>query len=368
MEFLHTADWQIGMKAAAIGDMGEKVRRTRVESAERVIKLARENTAEFVVVAGDTFEDNAVARVLVQKVADILEHFLGPVFVIPGNHDPLGPGSVWDHPAWKSAKNVTVLLDETPVDVPGGVLFPCPTAQKHGVKDPTAWILPQRGEQIRIGVAHGTVEGAPVEEQYFPIPRDAAAKRMLDYLALGHWHSFASYPDTTGATRMAYSGTHEPTKFGERDSGNALLVEISTPGTPPALRRLKSGTLDWIQLDENLRETADLARIQAQVQSMTSPDKTLFNLRLKGLIGAEGRTVLSGIEDLCSSRFLWSSINADQLNASPQDSAWISDMLPGVVHETAARLRDQAAAGGPPARIALRALHELYAILQRDRQ
>jgi DNA repair exonuclease SbcCD nuclease subunit len=52
-------------------------------------------------VAGDTFEDNGVDRVIVQKVADILAGFVGPVYVIPGNHDPLVPGSVRDHPAWR---------------------------------------------------------------------------------------------------------------------------------------------------------------------------------------------------------------------------------------------------------------------------
>jgi type I restriction enzyme R subunit len=49
-----------------------------------------------------TYKHNGVDRVLVQKVADILAGFGGMVYVIPGNHDPLVPGSVWEHPAWKS--------------------------------------------------------------------------------------------------------------------------------------------------------------------------------------------------------------------------------------------------------------------------
>jgi DNA repair exonuclease SbcCD nuclease subunit len=94
MRFLHTADWQIGMKAAVLGDAGARVREERLAAGRRVVETAKSHDVDFLLVAGDLFEDNAVDRVLVQKVADILNSFGGPVFVIPGNHDPLVPGSV----------------------------------------------------------------------------------------------------------------------------------------------------------------------------------------------------------------------------------------------------------------------------------
>ncbi|MFA5786293.1 MAG: hypothetical protein WDA71_04790 [Actinomycetota bacterium] len=75
MRFLHTADWQTGMKAAHVGGAAARVRDERLLSAQRAVHLAKDNSAEFVVVAGDTFEDNGVDRVLVQKVADTLASF-----------------------------------------------------------------------------------------------------------------------------------------------------------------------------------------------------------------------------------------------------------------------------------------------------
>lgn len=140
MRFLHTADWQIGMKASHVGEAGTRIRDERLEAARRVVGAARSAATDFILVAGDTFEDNGVDRVLVQKVADILAGFSGPVYVIPGNHDPLVPGSVWEHPAWKSSENVRVLREETPVEIPGGTLYPCPVRAKRSGKDPTAWI------------------------------------------------------------------------------------------------------------------------------------------------------------------------------------------------------------------------------------
>ena len=57
MRFVHTADWQIGMKAAHVGKAAEKVRSARLETIRRIQQLAKEVDAEFILVAGDTFED-----------------------------------------------------------------------------------------------------------------------------------------------------------------------------------------------------------------------------------------------------------------------------------------------------------------------
>ena len=76
------------MKATALGNAGARVRDERLAAGKRVVEEARNCGADFILVAGDTFEDNAVDRGLVQKVADILGAFGKPVFIIPGNHDP----------------------------------------------------------------------------------------------------------------------------------------------------------------------------------------------------------------------------------------------------------------------------------------
>ncbi|MBI2505773.1 MAG: metallophosphoesterase [Candidatus Latescibacteria bacterium] len=271
MKFLHTADWQIGMKAQSVGEAGARVREERIAAGKRVVDAARKHGAEFVVVTGDVFEDNAVDRVLVQKVADILGRFNGPVFIIPGNHDPLTPGSVWEHPVWKSSANVRVLREAVPVQLSGTVLFPCPALEKHSGADPTAWIPPERQGGIRIGLAHGTVEGIRQDEPDYPIPRDAAQRSGLDYLALGHWHSYAMYPGPNDAPAMAYSGTHETTKFGERDSGNALIVEFVSPGAPPTITPVRTGGLIWSSIEKEVRERGDLVRVREDIEAMGDP-------------------------------------------------------------------------------------------------
>lgn len=363
MKFLHTADWQIGMKASRLGDAARRVREERISAATRVMNVAREHGVDFVLVAGDTFEDNAVDRVLVQKIADILGSIDVPVFIISGNHDPLVPGSVWEHPAWKSATNVRVLKDEAPVEIPQGTLFPCPVWEKHSARNPTAWI-PSVGpgdKGFRIGLAHGTVEGIEQDEMDYPIPRDAAQRARLDYLALGHWHSYAVYQGTNSALSMAYSGTHETTRFGERDSGNVLVVEISAPGAPPRITPVKTGGLTWTMVEKDVREHGDLTAVRNEIESLPKPSNTLVAVKLSGFLMADEYAELEHLDQILTSRFLWGDIDISGLQPAPEDETWIVDLPPGIIREAAIRLRDNP---GESPDIAARALMELYAIVR----
>lgn len=370
MRFIHTADWQIGMRAVHVGAVAARVREERLAAARRVIDLAREKGAGFILVAGDVFEDNAVDPVVVRQVADILAAFGGTVFILPGNHDPLEPGSVWDRALWSETKNVTILRDAAPADIPGGTLFPCPARSRHGGADPTAWI-PLAADGIRVGVAHGTLEGIETSEREFPIPRAAAARARLDYLALGHWHSTATYTDAAGAVRMAYAGTHEPTSFGERDSGNALLVEIDAPGAAPRVTPVPTAGLCWTRVERSIRVPEDLAAVRREIEAIADPARTLLEVRLSGVMARAGQEGLRAIDEILRARFLFGRLAAAGLRPLPDDPSWLDSLPVGLLREAGARLQrlsDPALVGARPEgiapEVATRALIELCALAQ----
>jgi hypothetical protein len=85
MKFLHTADWQIGMRATQFGEKGERVRAARLESARRIIAAATAEKVDFLLLAGDVFEHNGVERLKIREVARILSSAPCPVYIIPGN-------------------------------------------------------------------------------------------------------------------------------------------------------------------------------------------------------------------------------------------------------------------------------------------
>jgi DNA repair exonuclease SbcCD nuclease subunit len=360
MRFLHTADWQIGMKATALGDAGARIREERLAAGHRVVAAAKDFQVDFIVVAGDLFEHNAVDRVLVQKVADILGSFGGPVFIIPGNHDPLMRGSVWEHPAWKASDTVRVLRQEAPIEVWGGMLYPCPVLERHSGRNPTAWITAERTGAVRIGLAHGTVEGVRQDEPDYPIPRDAAERTGLDYLALGHWHSTTIYTSSGGVPQMAYSGTPEPTRFGERESGQVLMVEIPGPEAAPKITPVPTGGLNWVTVVEELRERGDLARVREELGAIARPERSLIEVSLGGILTADGQAELDHIEQILQSRFLWARLDASRLRPSPEDDSWIENLPPGIIRDAAMRLRGRE---DVPPEVAARALMELYAMM-----
>lgn len=374
MKFIHTADWQIGMRAAHVGAVAELVRAERLSAARRVVEIAHAKSADFIVVAGDLFQDNGVERILVQQVADILGAFAKPVYIIPGNHDPFVPGSVWEHPAWKSHPTITIFVEPAPVEFEWGKLYPCPLREKHSFNDPTRWIQSDGGSGIRIGVAHGTVEGVPIDEPDYPIPRDAALRAGLEYLALGHWHSTATYADETDAVRMAYAGTHETTKFGERDSGNVLLVEIETAQQTPVITPLKTGGLVWETSVEEMAHEGDLTRFRERIEQLDNGKRRLVDIRLLGLFAAGESSEIERLGEIVASRFLFGRVDTTGLRPRPGDDQWVSDLPIGPVREAAARLCDWSSLAstiprpeGARSELATQALLTLYQLANRGR-
>ncbi len=197
MRFVHTADWQIGMAAAHTGEAGSRVREARLASIQTVADVCRRESAEFLLIAGDTFEDNGVGRDAVAAVVGLLQLMPCPVYVIPGNHDPLQHGSVWSNRLWDSASQVHVLTERNAVKIPGGTLYPCPLFRKRSEEDPTAWIPVASGTGIRIAMAHGHAGDIPNGDGSYGIPLDAASRA-----------DSTTWLSDTG-TRQTYSAAHE---------------------------------------------------------------------------------------------------------------------------------------------------------------
>lgn len=373
IRFLHTADWQIGMKARDASRAGEKIREARFAAAEAVVRAADDAAVDALILAGDTFEDANVPTAEIERTVAILEKSRAPVFCLPANHDPLVPQGIYDHGAWKRAHpKITVFRDASPVKVGDAELWPCPLRSRQGFRDPLADIPPARADrrEIRIGVAHGSVLGGggvdPDEfADNFPIDLSAAAPLGLDYLALGHWHRRSSYP-IDGVLRAYYSGSHEPTTFydgggdPETRSGVCLLVTIDRPGAVPAVQPIKSSILSWRDEQLLLRDDADLDALLQRLHA--EPDQrstTLWKIKLSGTISARGEKLIDAIEDLAAQRFLFAKVERTKnLVAIPDGDRWIDDLLPGVAKNAAISLRTLAAGGDPVAR---RALALLYA-------
>jgi len=355
MRFLHTADWQIGMRAANLGDKGERVRLARLESARRVSELAKCRQVDLMILAGDTFEDNGVDRLKVREIAKILGSAGCPVYVIPGNHDPILAGSVWEDAAWTEFPNLHVVTEAKPVDAASAILYPCPVSAGDSKDDPTSWIA-ATGDRIAIGIAHGSVENAGYE-QTMPIARDAAALRQLDYLALGHFHSTALYPGADGAFRMAYSGSHEPTKFVEHASGNVLILDIPQRGAAPQIETVRTATLEWLSYRQKVENPGELRSLADKFDALPAPEQTLLECVLEGTLYGADHEALGRVMEIIAGRFLFGSAKTDGLVPEQVGPEWFDHLPHGYLRNAAQELLAQAS-GNPPDAVAQAALME----------
>jgi DNA repair exonuclease SbcCD nuclease subunit len=288
VRFLHTSDWQIGMKGAALGDAGPIVGEERIRCVDRVLSIAEENDAAFVLAAGDLFEDNGVSDDVVEAVARILHgHPDMPVHAIPGNHDLPGPGCVWNRAALRGVPHLRVYRQQETVPAAEGVvLHAFPVISRYAGTDPLAE-LPDLGADdfIHIGMAHGHLTtvtfGAHEDEVRLPIDPAHVERSGLDYLALGHWHGARLERTSEGVCRIAYSGTHEQSSYRETDAGNVLIVGIAGKGVPPQVHPVRSGRLVWQRLELAFAGDENLDRLETRLRESSAD---LLRLELAGAL------------------------------------------------------------------------------------
>lgn len=301
MRLLLTSDWQLGLSIRQLGERAAEARDERFSSACRAMEIAQERDVDFVLLAGDTFDSSDVDNLVIERALEAIEAAGDrPVFVLPGNHDPLDSGAVWHRRAWgRAPANVRVLGEAVEIELEGdGALYPCPLKQKRSRRDPTEWIPPrvEGDSRIRIGFAHGSFGIVPTKAN-FPIAADRCERSGLDLLALGDWHGLVQ------TDRAAYAGTPEATGFSERDAGNVLVVELESWGAEPKMEPVRVGRFEWSERSARIERAAEIADLRDELYDLEHAEDRLLRARLKLEPGAllESREELEdlrrGLED-----------------------------------------------------------------------
>lgn len=307
VRFIHSSDWQLGMYrhflAEGGGNKAEAQARfsaARLRAVAALGELAEEVDAEFIVVAGDVFDYNSLTRQTEGRIWEVLKALPVPVYLLPGNHDPLVAHSIFHKT--KELDGVYYFADIEPLEVrPGVELIGAPlrarTATHDLVADAIAGLEPD--PTIRIVVGHGQVQGRSSEPKPDLINLHNVEEKLrvgaIDYLALGDTHNTEEL-GTTGA--VWFSGSPEVTDFhdldsaggGEHDSGNALVVDIAKAGPGQAQVRVDKrqvGTWTFDTFKEILNSPADVDRFVQRLEAYPRKDSTVVKYALEGAIGME---------------------------------------------------------------------------------
>jgi DNA repair exonuclease SbcCD nuclease subunit len=174
----------------------------------RVLRAAAALDAHLVLLAGDTFDSNRQGPAILERVAALLESAGRPVLILPGNHDPLTPDSVYRRGGIARLPNVCVLgvTHETAVEFPELALEVWGHA--HRDYDTMEPLRQPRGRRTRwqVTMAHGHYEADGVPRQFpsWVFGDTEIEATAADYLALGHWNRAAKVGN--GQVPAYYSG------------------------------------------------------------------------------------------------------------------------------------------------------------------
>ncbi|GAA1138311.1 metallophosphoesterase [Ornithinicoccus hortensis] len=317
VRFLHTADWQIGMTRRWLpAEAQARYAAARVEAVRRIGEVAAEQDCEFVVVCGDVFETNQLSRQTVRRTLEALADVPVPVYLLPGNHDPLDAATIYRSDTFLKycPAHVVVLDGAGPVTVREGVeLVAAPWGSKHPDADLVGQALATVGPAdgtVRIVVGHGAVDLldpdrhnragialAPVEE--------ALAAGRIHYVALGDRHSRT---DVGGSGAVWYSGTPEVTDPREQAPGDVLVVTVGD-GSPPRVDPHQVGTWSFRSLEREITCAADVEALDRELSALPSRDRTVVRVSLRGALGladhARLEEMLAGHGEVLAALHTW---------------------------------------------------------------
>lgn len=317
MRFLHSADWQLGMTRHFLaGDAQPRYSAARRDAVAGLGALAAEVGAEFVVVSGDVFEHNQLPPQVVGQSLEAMRAIGIPVYLLPGNHDPLDASSVYTSALFAAERpDNVVVLDRAGIHEvrPGLEIVAAPWRSKAPTTDLVAEVLDglTPGPVTRILVAHGGVDVLDPDRDKPSLIRlaaleDALTAGAVHYVALGDKHSRT---EVGNSGRVWYSGAPEVTNFDdvESDPGHVLIVEIdeADPRRPVTVEPRHVGRWRFVTMHRQVDTSRDIADLDLNLDLMTDKERTVVRLALTGSLTVTDRAALDACLDKYSRLYAW---------------------------------------------------------------
>ena len=304
LKILASADYHLGMKFAGYPNVQEELAEARFLSLKRLVDRANQSDCALFLVAGDLFDRVSVSAKDVGRAVSLLNGFHGRLAaVLPGNHDFYSgnPSSLWPRFSEAAGDRILLLQDSRIYDLNhydlNILLFAGPCDSKHSKNSAVSWLRKAGareeagevpGEALRIGVAHGSIEGISPDAQgvYFPMKHEQLDQAPVDFWVIGHTHrqhpsDIAGIKFSRGAPPpVLIPGTPEPDGFDCSHVGTAWLIEADDD-RQIRVESLSEGTYRFIRKEHSLESASALQRLVKELQS-AERDRILLRLTLDG--------------------------------------------------------------------------------------
>jgi DNA repair exonuclease SbcCD nuclease subunit len=318
LRLLHTADVHLGARHADLGDRASAQRERQFAAFVATIDLAIAEQVDLVLIAGDLFDSNVQPRRSVERVAGQLRRLVDSrirTVITPGTHDVYDGASIYrsydlpDLAGSGGAEFVTVLTPDAqevhfaPLDV---VVHGQPFATKRAPHSPLRGLDAASDTRAtwHVGLLHAAVAipGQTDGDEVVITTAEIGASN-LDYLALGHWHSFNQ--GNVAGTAYAYSGAPEPVALHQDRAGQVLLVTLDQPD---GLKRVditprQVGRTRFERVDLDAAAVASQPALVATIAAKADPDLVL-DVRLIGVRPDELDLEVDEVERELDDRFM----------------------------------------------------------------
>ncbi|MBQ8247170.1 MAG: DNA repair exonuclease [Lachnospiraceae bacterium] len=298
MKFIHCADLHLDSKLESnIGKEKAKERRNEILlTFERIVRFARKEEVTAILIAGDLFDTGHIAAKARNMVWDLVkEHPEIDFLYLRGNHDSKTnftdgreiPGN------FKFFNNKWTEYRYGEVSVFGEENSETDSGYASLITDPA---------RINIVMLHGQEVRSNVKDDADLISLSMLKNRNIDYLALGHIHSFKQESlDQRGV--YCYSGCPEGRGFDECGEKGIVLLEIGNQEVHSRFVPMASRTLHEVKVDITGRETAtDILR--AVNEAVTEiPAKDMVKIVLTGYYTVDTEKDFKYFEQAMEGRF-----------------------------------------------------------------
>jgi DNA repair exonuclease SbcCD nuclease subunit len=149
-------------------------------------------------------------------------------------------------------------------------------------------------------MAHCSVKRQGViENEVMILDESEIAASGLDYLALGHWHSFQDF--SRGNTKACYCGSPEPIDMDQKGAGNVCLVTIHKKNNVD-FTPVRVGTKKCEVMPIDVGPIKSIGSIMEMIEAKADPN-LILEVALTGLSGTDYDLSSREIEEGLGERF-----------------------------------------------------------------
>ena len=318
--FIHAADLHLGAPFKGLRSIApawaDVLLQAIPEAFRSVIEIAIKEQVDFVVLAGDIFDNShpsyADFSLFLSGLKQLQEAGI-PVYFVTGNHDPY---ISWDNSFAVLPENVHLLgvtkpefacykKDGKPLALIGGrgyytQSFPRTEDISEGISRETAASELGVSAPFMIGILH---TGLDIDLTRSPVNPKTLLKRDVDYWACGHVHQPKMFPSKDDP-RIGYSGCPQGRDMKEEGEHGVFKVTLSSNASTQ-IEFIPTAKVAWQHLKLDVSDAVTITDIQEKIiaaefgqNAKTRCQRMIFRITLMGRSALHGELTTQVLEDM----------------------------------------------------------------------